>query len=109
MEESFAPRPIPGAAMRELSITGAVSPFFADNQPSFLRMPETDDLFLPLFSDKVTFDRFIARWPIPYDKLIQVEDGPEFLDSVPREIRVILNPREHEDGGGKVRFTELFR
>lgn len=91
----------------EMTLTGYLSLFYSDQQPVLLNMDGTDDLFLAVFSTKVKLDQYLRDYPTAYDKIIQIDDGDEFLGSIPKSIRVIGDPYKH--GNMKIRFMELTR
>jgi hypothetical protein len=97
-----------GTPERSVSLTGTVFPW-KDWQPVFFRMPQSDYLYIPCFTDVDKLRDMMARLNIRDYKIKQVDNGPEFLTSfdVPEasNMRVILDP--HFIEGGKVRFTQV--
>jgi len=81
-----------------IDVTGCLSLFMNNNQPAWIEIPGTTDLFLALFTTKERLDLFLADYPIAHDKIVQVEDGPEFLSSVGLSARVVIDPYKHENG-----------
>lgn len=112
--DAFEPRPVPGAVLRDLSIAGALFPW-ADDIPVYVGMPGTDDLFLPLFSEREQLARMMLHIGIqPHEYTIKVvEDQQQFVQSVPFiltdgiALRIVLDLRVMPDG--MIRFTEIFR
>ena len=111
MSEDFAPRPT-GKPVEEVTLTGMLLPWKAGD-PVLLRMPACDDEFLPLFTREEDLREVLRQAGASFDSIKQVDDGREFLDSLPlmtgssRLLRVITNPRIVEQG--RVRFVEVFR
>lgn len=89
-----------------LDLTGAIF-LWREEAPVLTQLQRGGDLYLPLFSLKSNLDRFLKDYPIPYDRIKQVSDGPEFLSSIPPGIKVMLDPHKHENG--RMRFREVFR
>jgi len=75
------------------------------SQPSWLQMPGTGDLFCAVFSTKEKAEEFAAEFGVYYDKVKQVNDAPDFIESIEGHARIIIDPHSHN---GKVRFTEIF-
>lgn len=103
------------SGIKEISVTGYLMPALENRQPVLCGMPGTDDLFVLLFSDKVKLDAFIAEYLIHYDRIQQVTDGGDFVDSIqeenarggrPYELRIAVDPYKHENGN--MRWTEIF-
>jgi hypothetical protein len=92
---------------RRLNVTGHLFAW-KDNQPVIMRMPGTDDLFLAVYS---TVEKLHAiHGGIGYT-IKRIDDGFEFLDSLPVEtpdghlLRVIVDP--YYTPRRTVRFTEV--
>jgi hypothetical protein len=100
------PVPVTGKLL-ELNITGYLFPAHANRSPVFLRIDGAgDDLFLPVFSTEEKLCAVMGK--ISYDRILQICDGREFLDSIeedPRKLRVIVDPHKHESG--TTRFQEV--
>ena len=96
-----------GTPLKSVSLTGTVFPWDG-SQPHYLRMPESNYLYLPCFTDVDKLRDMMDRLHIQRYVIKQVDDGPEFLTSfdVPKaeHVRVILDP--HFIGEGKIRFTQ---
>lgn len=112
-ELAAAPPPshVPETTTRAIDLTTYLVPCHENRQPVLLSMPGTEDLFLATFSTPEALDLFRDMKVVRYARVVQVEDGREFLDSIPREIRVIVDPRPHDDpakrAAGAIRFTEV--
>lgn len=106
MTEFPAPKQV--GPEKELTLTGMLMPW-KDGQPALLHMlgTEASVYYLPLFEDPDQLRAVLARADVPFESIKQVEDGGEFLDSVPPDIVVVVNPRFTDEG--KVRFFQVQR
>lgn len=100
----------------DIDLTGNLSPFTEDFQPVYLQMPGSAARYIATFTSKQTLDTFLKDYPIPYDRIIQIQHGGEFLESIPKTIEwddetldliVVVDPYKHENG--KCRFKQIFR
>lgn len=121
MEKGFAPRLVSEKSIK-VSLTGYLMPVDEEDQPTFLHMPGAgSDLFLPTFSSMESF-RVYEKMPgsPAYAKLVQIEDGNQFLGSIPEQIfgpfgetriRIVVDLRPHDDPEkrerGNIRFQEI--
>jgi Family of unknown function (DUF6884) len=100
-----APAPT-GALMREFpSLTGCLLPWGENNQPALLGMPGTEALYLPVFSTLEKLAATMRRAGVAYAKVKHIDDGAEFLASLPPEVIVIHDAWFTLEG--KVRFLQL--
>jgi hypothetical protein len=98
--------PRPTGRYSELDLRGYVLPWF-EGQPSRIGLTGMGDA-LPIFSTQAAFERAIDEgMPIPYEKLKQIDDGPEFLSSVPGWLPVVVDL--HYSERGTVLFKEIKR
>jgi len=93
--------------VKQVDISDYLSPFHNNNQPVFLEMAASSKLYLAVFSTKAKLDLFIRDYPIPYEKIISITDGPEFIDSLPGHITIVVDPYRHSNGA--MRYLEIFR
>lgn len=99
------PRPV-GTPPRIVDITGHVIPW--NDGPVLLTMAEADDnLYLPVFSTVEKLTDMMMLTEIAYQSIKRIDDRREFLDSLPADVRVIIDPHFHESG--RVRYTEILR
>ena len=102
------PHRVEGTPASSVSLTGTVFPWH-EGQPIFLKMPESDYLYMACFTDVDKLRAMMVRLKIQDYSIKQVQDVHEFLTSfdVPEasDVRVILDP--HFIAGGKVRFTQV--
>lgn len=63
--------------------------------------------YLPLLSDGGQLESALSQAGVSYESIKQVEDGPDFLDSIPVEIIVITDLRHTPEG--KIRFHQIQR
>ncbi len=104
--KAFAPRST-GKAPEEIILTGKLVPFMADEQPLFLNMPLSPHDYIACFATENALRSFMARAKVAFDKIKHIDDGTEFLVSIPHEVVVIVDPWWTEQG--TVRFHQLFR
>lgn len=93
-----------------INLTGNLAPFYNDDQPVLLLMGGGGgEHYLCTFTGKTRFDQFMADYPAGrvFEKVIIVDDGREFLDSIPVHIHVIVDPYKHENG--MMRYQEVQR
>ena len=78
----------------ELDIDGYILPL-RGGQPVWLEIPGLPGHALPIFSNQAALDRAATELPdFGYDQLKKIDDGPEFLSSIPTDegIDVIIDP-----------------
>lgn len=94
--------------VKELVLTGMLMPW-ANGQPVLLNMMGVGAmvLYLPLFDDPDQLRSVLERAGVGFESIKQVEDGPEFLDSVPRDIIIVVNLRFTEEG--RIRYHQVQR
>lgn len=97
-----------GAAPVGLDLTGRVFAWKND-EPVFLRMPQSDKLYLAVFSSARKLKKFHSIAHAPFKSIKQIENGPEFLTSFVDhpQIVVIVDPYVTEQG--RVRFLQVAR
>lgn len=109
-EEMFAPRPT-GKPAEELVLTGMLFAWDSERQvPLLLTMHGTTNLYLPCFKDKEALDAVMGKVYLDGYSIKQVDDGREFLNSLPRkdhdrDVKVVVNLRFVPNG--RVRFSEV--
>lgn len=106
--EDFDPRPT-GKPPEEVTLVGKLIPMDA-YQPIFLRIGNSEDYFMPLFSSSEGLSAFMAELSIPVSNVKRIYDGAEFLSGLPvayrgARLRVILDPRFTPEK--TIRFLEL--
>lgn len=104
MSASDLPRPV--GKIRPVRLTGALIPWAADDQPAVVQWPGSAQLYLPCFTSASDLIAEMAGAAIPIAKIKRIEDGPEFLSSIPGNIIVILDLCTER---GRVRFTQVLR
>lgn len=78
------------------------------NQPVWLTMPGSPILYLPVFSTEYQLRETMSKAGVFFQSIKQIEDGPEFLQSVvdaKEQIAVIVDP--YFLPNGRVRFTQI--
>ena len=102
------PHRVEGTSEKSVSLTGTLFPWDGD-QPHYFRMPGSNYLYLPCFTDADKLRDMMDRLHIQRYTIKQVNDGPDFLTSFDvlgaEHIKVIIDP--HFIEGGKVRFTQV--
>ena len=85
------------------------------NTPVLVGMPDTDDLFIFVFSTEEKLASTMADIGIGYERVALVTDGRELLDEImalnargerPYWLRVAVDPYKADNG--RVRFVEPF-
>ena len=103
------PKPT-GKPPEELTLTGSLIAYIkGDDEPILLAMPGSSFEYLPVFTTHekllAVITRVIDTSAVIHTKLIT--DGPDFLDSIPSDIKVIVDP--YFLPNGRVRFVEVQR
>lgn len=104
MSDDTPPPAFIGDRLKEINITGYLFPW-NNGQPFFLKIEGSSSTYIPVFEDKNKLEE--AMDGIPFQKIKRIDDGGEFLDSIPVEYTVIVNLRKSSDG--KCRYTQIFR
>ena len=102
------PPPKQVGPVKDLVLTGMLMPW-KNGQPSFVHMQGVGStvFYLPLFDTEETLRAVLARADVSFDSIKHVDDGTDFLDSIPPEIIVILNLRFTDEG--RIRFHQVQR
>jgi hypothetical protein len=108
MIDAQFPPPKQVGPQKFLDLTGMLIPW-AGGQPVLLNMMGVDSSvqYLPLFSEPEPLEAVLAQAGVGFESIKQVDDGPEFLDSIPVEIIVITDLRYTPEG--KIRFHQVQR
>lgn len=86
---------------------GQMGPGQAVVDPVVLRMPGSESLYLPIFDNEDLLNETLSRMQIEVGQVMKIDDGHEWLESIPKELVVILNPRFTANGA--VRFVQIQR
>jgi hypothetical protein len=70
--------------------------------PATLRGHESGERYLPVFSSAAKLADFATRSGWPYVEVKKIKNGHEFLDLVPADLVVIVDP--HFTAKGRVRY-----
>jgi len=105
-DEEAPPHPT-GKPSENITLTGRLIPAADAHTPVMLRMPGSDKLYLPCFSDENDMRVFLERAGLAYDGVKQIDDERSFLEGLPPEVTVVTDLRFTEEG--KVRFHEVLR
>ncbi len=90
----------------DVSLTGGLIPWDG-NQPALLNVPGSTHNYMPIFTTQEKLEQLMTRAQTPYDSIKQIQDGREFLTSIPGEIHIMVDPYYTPEG--KVRWAEIFR
>jgi len=110
--EIFPPRPVPDGTMIYAPLTGMLIPW-ATRAPVLIHLLGSEAFYLPVFSTEEQLHSFMQMTTYVYDSIKMVENGVEFLESIPLrspeglDLIVIQNPRVTEEG--RVRFFQIAR
>lgn len=86
-----------------VNITGYLTPFYSNEQPVLVEFPESDDKFVLVFSTEEKLKEGMKI--IPYDKIKQIQDGVDFLESIIAHARVAVDPWVTSEGN--TRWVEV--
>lgn len=100
---TFAPRRT-GKPVEEITLTGKLVPF-RNGQPIMLNFTMSPHTYLPCFDTESELREMMAD--IGWDNIKHVDDGQEFLVSIPPHVVVITKLRKTERGTFK--FLQVFR
>jgi hypothetical protein len=94
-----------------VNVSGTLLPYH-NGEPVLLRFFGAGYLYLPLFSTEERLREIMARIGAPFDQIKQVNDGPDFMESLParldeRQLQVIMDPHFLENG--RIRFLQIPR
>lgn len=105
-EEYFEPPKMVDGVKKVLTLTGMLVPFF-DGQPVLLEVPASEHLYMPIFKDETSLTEVLALTNSAFDRIVQIEEQHEFLESIPPSIKIAVNPNFQPNG--RVRWTEVQR
>lgn len=106
MSEAFAPRRT-GKDPQELDLTDMFVPFYDNGQPCLLNLPMSPHEYLPCFDTTEQLRRVLERGEVAYDRIKKIDNGREFMVSVPPEVIIVVNMRWTERG--TIKFLQVFR
>lgn len=78
-----------------------------DGQPIFLNIQGSPLTYIGIFRTEERLKQSMIEIKKEYDNIKEILDGGEFLDSIPKELIVIIDPRLTERG--TVRYTQVER
>lgn len=91
---------------KEIDLTGMIYPE-SNGQPVFLNIEGSPLTYIGLFRTKERLEQSMKEIKKDYDNIKEIMVGGEFLESIPKEITVIIDPRLTERG--TVRYTQVER
>lgn len=80
---------------------------FVDGQPHFMRVMGSPHFYLPCFDDEEQLKSTMELIGTTVYTVKKIDDGHEFLESIPEDIKIALNFRQMPNG--KIRWTEIQR
>lgn len=92
--------------LKPVDLSGKLIPF-KNGQPVFMSLGPLPDLYLPCFDNKEQLEGVMEEVSVTDYTIKQIDDGIEFIDSIPEEIKIALNFRRMPSG--KTRWTEIKR
>lgn len=96
-----------GKPPQEIVLTGCLIPW-GRGQPVLAHIMGLPSVFhLMVFSEEEKLKSFMSQAGIPFESVKQIDDGTEFLSSIPDDIVIIQNPRFTSEG--KIRYLQVFR
>lgn len=101
--EDQAPKPT--GRYRDVSLTGCLIPW-KGGQPVFMSMPGSPLSYLATFTTEAKLRAVMVEIGIEIDSIKNIDDGTEFLSSIPLDVPVIIDPHRV---GDKTRWTEVKR
>ena len=87
---------------KNITLNGLVFPW-GDGEPALISI--SDSLYLPCFSSIEKLQEFSEKIKLSYKNIKLIDDEDFFVQSIPRSIKVIIDP--YLTTGGKVRYFEL--
>jgi hypothetical protein len=107
VREAAPPVRKPETDVRNVNVSGYVSPFMRNNQPAWLHiLGDEPTLYCAIFSTIDKLHKAMSDFGIGYDKVIVINDGTAFLDSFRGFAKVILDP--HRTPSSNAAYTQLF-
>ncbi len=109
-DEELAQAPPPNRTGRpptNIVLTGKLLPW-EQGKPALMKLVGSPHIYLPCFSTEEKLREMMGRAEIPFEKIKQIDDGDEFSDSVPRYIKIIVDPYFLGEDG-RVRYLEVQR
>jgi len=111
MNESKADAPKLTGVERTIDLTHMLFPWENDG-PLILRAPGSSHRYIPIFDDVDMLRMFTVRHGLVYDKIKQIDEQGEFLESVREAVgdeagsyKFMVNPYFTEEG--RIRWTEV--
>lgn len=99
------PRPT-GKAPELVDITGYILPVDDARQPAWLHCVGMG-LVLPVFSTMAALDLACRHYPLNHTRLQRIDDGHEFVRSIPEDVPIVIDVRPSDRG--TVLFTLVQR
>lgn len=95
-----------GAAPVDVSLDGYLFGW-ADDQPALFSMPGVDVPIIACFTSAPSLRAFHERAGVPFERIKQIDNGAEFLESVDGFADVILDPHYTPEGRVRFRLVQL--
>ena len=101
-----------GKPVEDVNLSGAFIPWDADDQPCYVAMvsgdPDHPLIAIPAFHSLSELAAAVRQFDLQPDHVKTITNGAEFLQSVPRDIEVVMNPRIEPERGTVV-YTLVLR
>ena len=100
--------PKPTGRYRDVSLSGCLFAW-KEEQPVFMRMPGSTSVYLPIFTMETKLHQAMTDIKIESYSIKKIDNGSEFLSSIPTEIVVIIDPYRVEGPEERLRWMEIPR
>jgi hypothetical protein len=89
-----------------VSLTGLLIAWGEDNQPVLIGVTGSPLYHLSCFSSEDGLRSMLSRVGASFTKIKRIDDGPEFLASIPKEVVVVVAPHFV---GERFRYAQVLR
>ena len=108
MKIDVPPRQVSGP--KTVTLSGKLLPFQGKEegaQPCLLKVFGSTSTYLPCFDTPEQLRFVMEKVGIANFVIKKIDDGPEFLKSIPKDVKIAVN--FHDTPEGKIRWTEIQR
>lgn len=95
-----------GKPAESVSLTGLLFAW-SGQDPILVNLPGTESLYLPCFSDEGNLRAMHEAAQVRFDRIKRIDNGAEFLRSIPSDITVIVDPYLTPEG--RLRFMQVLQ
>jgi hypothetical protein len=89
-----------------VQLTGCFVPFEENGQPVLLCVPGSDNRYIPIYANVDELRRCMASASAPFHKIARIDDAKEFMDSIPKEIKLAMGMRLLANGHSRWAETQ---